>query len=68
MMKRISLFLVIAILMTVILPSVSFAATHSGCTVADNEYYYENFDGYTGEKGWFNTKSTNGYYSTADEF
>ena len=67
MMKRISLFLVIAILMTVILPSVSFAATHSGCTVADNEYYYENFDGYTGEKGWFNTKSTNGYYSAADE-
>ena len=65
MKRKISLLLIVTVLMTMAIPSVSLAETLGTSVVADNEYYYEDFESYTGASGWFDTASTNGYYSAA---
>ena len=64
-MKKISLIVAISMICTMLVPTFAFAETLGTSTVVDNEYYYESFDGYTGASGWFDTASTNGYYSPA---
>ena len=64
-MKKISLIVAISMICTMLVPTFAFAETLGTSTVVDNEYYYESFDGYTGASGWFDTASTNGYYSAA---
>ena len=67
MKRKISLLLIVTVLMTMAIPSVSLAETLGTSTVVDNEYYYESFEGYAGASGWFDTSSTNGYYSNAGD-
>ena len=65
MKKKICLLLVVTIFMTMLIPSVSFAAPKGTINVVDGEYYYDGFEGYTGEAI---LESTVGYYASNSVF
>ena len=65
MKKKICLLLVVTIFMTMLIPSVSFAAPKGTINVVDGEYYYDGFEGYTGEAI---LESTVGYYESNSVF
>ena len=66
-MKKISLIVAISMICTMLVPTFVTAETLGTSTVVDGEYYYEDFEGYTGASGWFTNSSTNGYYSTTGD-
>ena len=64
-MKKLSLIVTISLICTMIVPTFVFAASKGTINVVDGEYYYDGFEGYTGEAI---LESTVGYYASNSVF